>query len=208
MDDPVAEQVFDARRVSGGRPAAREPRLDLERPLQVALVSDLEACQLEEALPFGDAVVPHVTRVAQPVGLFRRLADEGVVADHDVAAPGRDVEHRDAVARLAPLDDEVEIVADRVDRALPVQLGAVAPHVAHRASSTAFFAPSSIVASGWMFGLPASARILRPSSAFVPSRRTTIGYFDMSSRSSASRIARATSSQRVIPPKMLKKIDL
>src|SRR5436853_40993 len=59
-----------------------------------------------------------------------------------------------------------------------------------------------------MLGLPASARILRPSAAFVPSRRTTIGYFDMSSRSSASRMPRATSSQRVMPPKMLKKIDL
>ena len=46
----------------------------------------------------------------------------------------------------------------------------------------------------------------RPSSAFVPSRRTTIGC-SIVICSSAARIPRATSSQRVIPPKMLKKID-
>src|SRR6266850_379996 len=45
-----------------------------------------------------------------------------------------------------------------------------------------------------MFGFCASARIFRPSSAFVPSSRTTIGYFDMSSRSSASRMPRANAS--------------
>ena len=55
-------------------------------------------------------------------------------------------------------------------------------------------------------GGAASARILRPSSAFVPSRRTTIGS-SIFICSSAARIPRATSSQRVIPPKMLKKIE-
>src|SRR5581483_8099652 len=98
-------------------------------------------------------------------------------APRDVAAPGRDVEDGDAGPGLAPGDDEVEVVAGRVDRALAVGLRAIAPDVGHAApaSSTARRAPSSIVASGWMFSRPASARILRPSSAFVPSSRTTIG---------------------------------
>src|SRR4029077_10953895 len=43
------------------------------------------------------------------------------------------------------------------------------------ASSTARRAPSSIVASVDRLGSAASARMLRPSSAFVPSRRTTMG---------------------------------
>src|SRR4051794_7851293 len=260
----------------GRRLRAVEPRLDLERALHEPLVLDAEARELEEAVPLRRGVVPHVTRVAQPVGFLRALADEGVVADHDamlrdarhllhrrenvvevvrgdaardcvearvgegevfrgcgggglharreidgddcrpclaqptrdVAAAGRDVQNCDARARLAPLDDEVEVFSLRVDRARAVGVGALGPDVRHFASSTARRAPSSIVASGWMFGLPASARIFRPSSAFVPSRRTTIGYCDMSRRSSASRIPRATSSQRVMPPKMLKKIDL
>ena len=68
---------------------AREPRLDLERPFHEALLGDLEPGELEEALPLADAVVAHVTRVAQPVGLLGRLADEGVVADHDAARTRR-----------------------------------------------------------------------------------------------------------------------
>ena len=43
------------------------------------------------------------------------------------------------------------------------------------ASSTARVAASSIVASTWMLSRPASSRICRPSAAFVPSKRTTIG---------------------------------
>ena len=48
--------------------------------------------------------------------------------------------------------------------------------------------------------------ISRPCSAFVPSRRMTIGTF-MSTRDSAVTIPLATSSPRVIPPKMLMKME-
>ena len=54
-------------------------------------------------------------------------------------------------------------------------------------------------------GIPASARILRPSSALVPSRRITIGARSVT-RFTASTIPLATSSPRVIPPKMLMKM--
>ena len=81
----------------------------------------------------------------------------------DVAAARRDVEHGHARARLAPLDDEVEIVAGRVRRALAVRLArGRSRRRSFAASSTARRAPSSIVASGWMFSRPASARIAGP----------------------------------------------
>ena len=51
----------------------------------------------------------------------------------------------------------------------------------------------------------ASPRMRRPSSAFVPSSRTTMGSWSPI-WPTACRIPRATSSQRVMPPKMLKKI--
>src|SRR5262249_32719938 len=107
-----------------------------------------------------------------------------------------DVEHRHARTGLAPGDDEVEVVARGVRDALAVRLRAFAPEVSrfaagragdsalcrlrrayagHAASSTARRAPSSMVGSGWLFSRRASARICRPSSAFVPSSRTTIG---------------------------------
>ena len=54
--------------------------------------------------------------------------------------------------------------------------------------------------------MPASARISRPCSALVPSRRMTIGARN-STRRIASTIPLATSSPRVMPPKMLMKID-
>ena len=62
----------------------------------------------------------------------------------------RDVEGRDPRPGLAPLDDEVEILTRRMDRALAVLIRAVTPDVGHTvlANSTARFAPSSIVASG------------------------------------------------------------
>ena len=49
----------------------------------MSLFCDLEAGELEEAVPLGRRVVAHVARVAQPIGLLRGLADERVVADHD-----------------------------------------------------------------------------------------------------------------------------
>ena len=76
------------------------------------------------------------------------------------------------------------------------------------ASATAARAASSMVGceirrSG---GIPASARICRPSSALVPSRRITIGARS-STRRTASTMPLATSSPRVMPPKMLMKIE-
>src|SRR5206468_3842075 len=123
-----------------------------------------------------------------------------------VAAPGRDVEHLHALLRLAPLDDEVEVLARAVWLARAESLGTGRPDVAHAASSTARRAASSIVGSTWRFSAPASVKICRPSSAFVPSSRTTIGC-EIDIWPSAWRMPRATSSQRVIPPKMLKRID-
>ena len=66
-----------------------------------------------------------------------------------------------ALRARQPLDDETCLRVDE-DR-----------HQA--ASSTARRAPSSIVASACRFGRAASPRMRRPSSAFVPSSRTTIG---------------------------------
>ena len=79
-------------------------------------------------------------------------------------------------APAAHSTSEVEIGPLTVRLALPVELrAAVAPDVAHCASSTARRAASSIVGSTWRFGGAASVRSRRPSSAFVPSSRTTIG---------------------------------
>ena len=55
-------------------------------------------------------------------------------------------------------------------------------------------------------GMPASRMIWRPSSALVPSRRITIGA-RRSTAASASTMPLATSSPRVMPPKMLTKIE-
>src|SRR5215210_5402181 len=71
-----------------------------------------------------------------------------------------------------------------------------------RASSTARSAAPSIVSSVCTFSGVFSANIRRPSSAFVPSSRTTMGRSRPVS-SMADRSPRATSSPRVMPPKML-----
>src|SRR5207342_802554 len=123
-----------------------------------------------------------------------------------VAAAGRDVERLNSVAGLAPLDQQVEVRPLLVCRALAERLRTLGPDVGHAANSTARLAASSIVGSTWRFVGEASLRISRPCSAFVPSRRTTMGC-SIVIRSSAARMPRATSSQRVIPPKTLKKID-
>src|SRR2546423_961892 len=123
-----------------------------------------------------------------------------------VAATRRDVEHLAAGTGRAPLDHEIEILALGVGLRIAVRLRTLVPELRHAASSTARFAPSSIVGSTCKFSGPASASSSRPSWAFVPSRRTTIGYW-IPICSSAVRIPRATSSPRVIPPKMLKKIE-
>src|SRR6266508_1307717 len=123
----------------------------------------------------------------------------------DVAAAGRDVDRGHVLARLAELDDAVEVSALAMRRALAHGLRSLRPGIRHAASSTTRRAASSIVGSTWRFAEPASASSCRPSSAFVPSRRTTIGS-SIAIWSSAWRMPRATSSQRVMPPKMLKKI--
>src|SRR5215216_2973786 len=152
--------------------------------------------------------------------LFRRADDvrlharRRIGADHlesclpkspgHVPASGRDVERGLAAGR--PLHEEVEVPALAVLAAPAVSLRPLVPY-AHRdlASSTTRSAAESIVSSTCRFGGAASASMARPSSAFVPSSRTTIGR-SIVMRSSASRIPRATSSPRVMPPKMLKTI--
>src|SRR2546427_5686453 len=144
-------------------------------------------------------------------------AGRGIDRDHraaflaqaagDVAAAGGDVEHLHVRAGLAPFDEQVEVGALAVGRALTERVGPLRPQVGHAAaSSTARCAASNIVGSTWRFEGAASASSRRPSSAFVPSSRTTIGN-SIRICSSAARIPRATSSPRVIPPKMLKKIE-
>src|SRR4051794_5917244 len=89
------------------------------------------------------------------------------------------------------------------------QLGVVVDDDRHQAlapaSSTTRLAAPSIVVSCCRLPRPASARIARPSSELVPSRRTTSGSF-RSSCWEAVTIPLAISSQRVMPPKMLKRI--
>src|SRR5215213_5965620 len=80
-------------------------------------------------------------------------------------------------------------------------------HDAPPASSTTRRAASSIVFSWCRFGRSASARIRSPSSELVPSRRTTSG-IPRSICWEAVTIPLAISSQRVMPPKMLKRIAL
>ena len=88
-----------------------------------------------------------------------------------VASTGGDVERR--LCTLRPLDDEIEIFALAVRLRVAVQLCPFAP--VHATSSTARFAASSIVGSTWRFSGAASRRSCLPSSALVPSSRTTIG---------------------------------
>src|SRR5919107_1500579 len=84
------------------------------------------------------------------------------------------VEHRDALDVLAALarrdaGDDVRAVA------AGVFLGGRGPPPPGAAGATTLAAASSIVLATSTFGRLASARILRPSTSFVPSRRTTNG---------------------------------
>src|SRR6185312_10587523 len=106
----------------------------------------------------------------------------------------------------------VVAVAQRVEGALPpgdpghAQLRVAVDEDRHgyvaAASSTTRRAASSIVDSVCTLGRLASASSARPSLSFVPSRRTTKGTVGLI-RLNASISPRATSSQRVMPPKML-----
>src|SRR4051794_24016349 len=133
------------------------------------------------------------------------------------------VEHRpalDVLAALARRDARdhvgpVALVVHRVERALAAgdarddQARVVADQDAHAcaASSTTLRAAPSIVDSEWTLGRFASASSLRPSTSLVPSRRTTNGTVGLIC-SNAVISPWATSSQRVMPPKMLKSTAL
>src|SRR5439155_25231230 len=145
---------------------------------------------------------PHARRRAAGHARAARLAQ----SPGDVAAAARDIEHLHIVAGVAPLDEQIEIRPLTMRLALAESLRTLRPDVGHAASATARCAASSIVGSTWRLGGAESASSLRPSSAFVPSSLTTIGSSILIC-SSAARIPRATSSPRVIPPKMLKKIE-
>src|SRR3954447_9585580 len=131
------------------------------------------------------------------------------------------VEDRDPLAVLAALARRdaghharaVVAVVERVERALApgdaggAELRAVVDEDAHAPSSTTRRAAPSIVDSACTLGRSASASSRRPSSSLVPSRRTTNGTSGLI-WSNASIRPLATSSQRVMPPKMLKSTAL
>ena len=75
-------------------------------------------------------------------------------------------------------------------------------HALPAASATTFSAASFIVRAAYTLGSAASCRSSRPSTSLVPSRRTTNGTVGSISSNAAIRPL-ATSSQRVMPPKML-----
>ena len=122
----------------------------------------------------------------------------------DVPAARRDVERGRRAG--SPGDEPVEVLALAVRIRVDVRLRPVAPRPStSRGQLHRGLRRLEHGRRHRRFGGAASARIRRPSSAFVPSSRTTIGSSSDISPS-AWRIPRATSSQRVIPPKMLKKI--
>src|SRR5205085_1631059 len=136
--------------------------------------------------------------VADLVGQRARARDDADVAlaeergrdDPDVRLAGR--QHAGAVGADEPgvRMSLLEVVVDQNAHAF--------------ASSTTFSAASFIVAAVCTLGRAASARMRRPSSSLVPSRRTTNGTVIVSpSWLKASIRPLATSSQRVMPPKML-----
>src|SRR5919202_2110041 len=156
------------------------------------------------------------------------LGDADDRLDAGVGGVVERVEHRDAVDALAALARRdaghdvraVALVVQRVERALAagdardadarvvVDEDAHAPTSAPAfASSTTRSAAPSIVDSTCRFGRSASASRRRPSSSFVPSRRTTNGTSGLT-WANASMRPLATSSQRVIPPKMLNRTAL
>src|SRR6266508_4274454 len=156
-------------------------------------------------------------------GESRRYEDQGGVRAGLGHRLGHRVEDRDALHvqtglagghsghHLGPICP----VTQPVERALPASqslyhdAGCVVDedrHQAALASSAARCAASSIVSAGTIRGWLASARMVRPSGAFVPSKRTTIWTVGVT-RSRASRIPRATTSPRVMPPKMFTRAD-
>src|SRR5215207_9908758 len=203
-----------------GREDARAVRAD-EPDAVVALQVVVNAQLVVRGDPLGDR---DDQRDAGFLGLEDRVGGEARRdEDHRRVRPGfldrgvERVEDRDALYVQAALagrhagDDvgAVALVVERVERALaPRDAGDAESRVAvdedaHRdASSTTFSAAPSIVASVWTLGRSASASSARPSLSLVPSSRTTNGTVG-SIWANASMRPRATSSQRVMPPKML-----
>src|SRR5580704_2369599 len=150
--------------------------------------------------------------------------DERGVGPGGLDRLGHRGEYRDALDLLAPpvgvgaghhpgpvgpvAQPVVEALTGGAD-ALDDHRGALVDEDAHDrppARATARRAASSMVGSATSRSERWSARISRPATALVPSNRNTMGE-PMSTRSSASSTPLATSSTRVIPPKMLTRIE-
>src|SRR5207253_3072952 len=133
------------------------------------------------------------------------LIRQGAAATDDADRPG-DVDMVGDEPDLALLgrDDAGAVRAQQHD-AVPLHELGRAQHVVHRDplgdahGERDVRAASIALVAGTM---PARCRSARPSSSFVPVIRTTSG-FVMCSSSRAAMIPRATSSPRVMPPKML-----
>src|SRR5437667_134825 len=76
--------------VSGGVEAGAadsvEPGRELHAPVEPLGLVDAQARGLEHDLPLRLRVAAHVTRIAESLGLLRRLVEEDVVLDHDLVA--------------------------------------------------------------------------------------------------------------------------
>src|SRR3954468_17630149 len=210
-----------ARRQNAGAVGADQPNAVLALQVRV----DAQLVMRGDAL--GDADDRLDPRIG---GLEHRIGGEARRHEHHRGVrPGlldrlvERVEHGDALDVLAALARRharhdvraVALVFHRVERALAARdardahARLLVDQDAHAltsapdfASSTTRWAASSIVASTCSPGRSASAKSRRPSSSFVPSRRTTNGTCGLTC-SNASISPLATSSQRVMPPKML-----
>src|SRR4029450_131684 len=139
-------------------------------------------------------------------GLRHRVEDRDALHVHAGLAGGDSGHHLGAV-RPVPQPVERALTAGQ---SLHHDAGCVVDEDRHQAAlarSAASCAASSIVSAGTIRGWFASARIVRPSGAFVPSRRTTIWTVGVT-RWRASRIPRGTNAPRVMPPKMFTRVDL
>src|SRR5439155_17694784 len=126
--------------------------------------------------------------------------EDGDPLDVAPGLPGRDPGHDTRAVRAVPKGVERALVSrdalhDQLRAGIDEDAHAAFPPVA---SSAARRAASSMVAADTIRSWFASARILLPSSALVPSSRTTIGTLP-STRCRAFTIPRATTSQRVNP---------
>src|SRR4051794_15273932 len=211
----------------------QDPRaVGADQPGRAAAQVGMDAQHVVRGDAFGDR---DDERDAGVLGLEDRVGGKARRNEHHggVGAGGVDrrmngVEHRHPVDVLATLsrgdagDDvrAVSAVVGGMEGALPAgQAGDHVPGVgpdedAHAvvrsrsdASATTSAAAPSMVCSTWTLGSSASASSRRPSLSLVPSSRTTNGTSGLTS-AKASMSPRATSSQRVMPPKMLNRTAL